>query len=95
MLAQFGGMGGMVLAMTARVTLGHTGRPLKPPRLMSTGFIAIIVGAILRVIFPGWFPEGSSWAIGLAGRLWVLGYGIYIFYYGPMLVATRADGRPG
>jgi len=90
-----GAMGGMILAMISRVTLGHTGRPLQPPKLMSVGYIAIIVGAILRVIFPGWFPEGSSWIIGLAGGLWVLGYGIYVFYYGPMLVSTRADGRPG
>jgi len=90
-----GAMGGMILAMISRVTLGHTGRPLQPPKLMSVGYIAIIVGAILRVIFPGWFPEGSSWAIGFAGGLWILGYGIYVFYYGPMLVSTRADGRPG
>ena len=90
-----GAMGGMILAMISRVTLGHTGRPLQPPKLMSLGYIAIIVGATLRVVFPGWFPDGSSWAIGLAGGLWVLGYGIYVFYYGPMLVSTRADGRPG
>ena len=90
-----GAMGGMILAMISRVTLGHTGRPLQPPKLMSVGYIAIIVGAILRVIFPGWFPEGSSWAIGFAGGLWILGYGIYVFYYGPMLVAARVDGRPG
>ena len=90
-----GAMGGMILAMISRVTLGHTGRPLQPPKLMSVGYIAIIAGAFLRVIFPGWFPEGSSWAIGLAGGLWVLGYGIYMFYYGQMLVSTRADGRAG
>ena len=90
-----GAMGGMILAMISRVTLGHTGRPLQPPKLMSVGYIAIIIGAISRVIFPGWFPEGSNWAIGLAGGLWILGYGIYVFYYGPMLVTPRADGKPG
>ena len=90
-----GAMGGMILAMISRVTLGHTGRPLQPPKLMSIGYIAIIVGAILRVALPGWFPEGYSWAIGLAGGLWILGYGIYVFYYGPMLVAARVDGSLG
>ena len=90
-----GAMGGMILAMISRVTLGHTGRPLQPPKLMSIGYRAIVVGAVLRIVFPGWFPEGSSRAIGLAGGLWVLGYGIYVFYYGPMLVAARADGRSG
>ena len=90
-----GAIGGMILAMISRVTLGHSGRPLQPPKLMSVGYVAIIIGAILRVVFPGWFPEGSSWAIGLASGLWILGYGIYVFYYGPMLVTARADGRPG
>ena len=84
-------MGGMILAMIS----GHTGRPLQTPKLMSIGYIAIIVGAILRVALPGWFPEGYSWAIGLAGGLWILGYGIYVFYYGPMLVAARVDGSLG
>jgi uncharacterized protein involved in response to NO len=90
-----GAIGGMILAMISRVTLWHSGRPLQPPKLMSVGYVAIIIGAILRVVFPGWFPERSSWAIGLASGLWILGYGIYVFYYGPMLVTARADGRPG
>jgi len=71
-----------------RVTLGHTGSPLQPPKLTSAGYIAIIVGTALRVIFPGWLPEGSSWAIGLAGGLWVLGNGIYFF-----LLWANPDGR--
>ena len=90
-----GAMGGMILAMISRVTLGHTGRPLQPPKLMSIGYIAIIVGAILRVALPGWFPEGATWAMSLAGGLWILSYGIYVFYYGPMLVSARVDGRAG
>lgn len=90
-----GAMGGMILAMISRVTLGHTGRPLQPPKLISLGYIAILIGASLRVIFPAWFPQQSGWAISVAGALWVLGYGIYAFYYAPMLVTTRADGRPG
>ncbi|MCF7981603.1 MAG: NnrS family protein [Pseudomonadales bacterium] len=90
-----GAMGGMILAMISRVTLGHTGRPLKPPALISLAYVFVLSGALVRVIFPGWFPETSGWAIGTAGVLWILGYGIYCYYYAPMLVTTRADGRPG
>ena len=90
-----GAMGGMILAMISRVTLGHTGRPLKPPALISLAYILVLSGALIRVILPGWFPETSGWAVGTAGLLWILGYGIYCFYYAPMLVTTRADGRPG
>jgi len=90
-----GAMGGMILAMISRVTLGHTGRPLKPPALISLAYIFVLVGALVRVIIPGWFHEASGVAIAVAGLLWILGYGIYCFYYAPMLVTTRADGRPG
>lgn len=90
-----GAMGGMILAMISRVTLGHTGRPLQPPALISAAYICVLLGALVRVVMPGWFPAQSGWAIALAGTLWVIGYGIYCFYYAPMLVTTRADGRPG
>lgn len=90
-----GAMGGMILAMISRVTLGHTGRPLEPPRMIVPAYILILAGAALRVVLPGWLPELTSWSIGLAGAFWVMAYGIYCFYYGPMLLTTRADGRPG
>jgi len=90
-----GAMGGMILAMISRVTLGHTGRPLQPPKLIALAYIAILTGALVRVIFPAFLPQQADWAIAVAGMLWVLAYGIYFFYYAPMLVTTRADGRPG
>ena len=90
-----GAIGGMILAMISRVTLGHTGRPLNPPKLVSLAFVFILAAAIIRVVLPAWLPESTSWSIALAGILWVLAYSIYIFFYAPMLVSTRADGNPG
>ena len=90
-----GAIGGMILAMISRVTLGHTGRPLNPHRLVSLAYVFILSAAITRVVLPAWLPEFSQWGIGLAGVLWVGAYGIYIFFYAPMLVTTRADGNPG
>jgi len=88
-------MGGMILAMISRVTLGHTGRQLNPPRAMVPAFVFILAGATLRVTVPVMWPEFTQWGIGLAGVLWVLAYGIFCLYYGPMLLAPRADGQPG
>jgi uncharacterized protein involved in response to NO len=90
-----GSIGGMILAMTSRVTLGHTGRPLKPHRLLRWAYVFIIIAAIVRVVLPAWLPQLAFWGIGLAGLLWVIAYGIYVFFYAPMLVTARADGRPG
>ncbi|MBL4705803.1 MAG: NnrS family protein [Flavobacteriales bacterium] len=90
-----GAIGGMILAMISRVTLGHTGRPLKPHSLISVAYIFILLSAVVRVALPAWMPEMYSLSIGLAGVLWILAYAVYLFFYTPMLVTTRADGRPG
>lgn len=90
-----GSIGGMILAMISRVTLGHTGRPLNPHKLVPLAFGFILLAAVIRVVLPAWLPEASQWGIGLAGVLWVVAYGIYVFVYAPMLLTTRADGNPG
>ncbi len=90
-----GAMGGMILAMISRVTLGHTGRKLQPPKLMTLGYMCILAAAAMRVLLPGLFPWFTNWGIVGAAVLWCVAYSIYLFYYGPMLMSTRADGRPG
>jgi len=90
-----GSIGGMILAMISRVTLGHTGRQLNPPRLMTMAYLFIFLAALIRVVVPVLLPELTQWAIGIAGALWVLAFSIYIYFYAPMLVSSRVDGRPG
>lgn len=90
-----GSIGGMILAMISRVTLGHTGRQLQPPRLMSLAYLLIISAAVVRVLLPAGWPALASWGIGLAGVAWLLAYGIYVFFYAPMLLKPRVDGSPG
>jgi uncharacterized protein involved in response to NO len=62
---------------------------------MVPAYIFILGGALLRVVVPTAWPQYTHWGIALAGVFWVLAYGIFIIYYGPMLLAPRADGRPG
>ncbi|UZE96066.1 NnrS family protein [Alkalimarinus alittae] len=90
-----GAMGGMILAMISRVTLGHTGRKLQPPKLMTLGYILILIAAAVRVLLPALLPSFTNWGIVGAAALWVAAYSIYLFYYAPMLVSARVDGRPG
>jgi len=90
-----GAIGGMILAMVSRVTLGHTGRQLNPPRLMILAYVFVFLATLVRVIVPVLLPEFTQWGVGIAGVLWVIAFSIYVYFYAPMLVRVRADGRPG
>ncbi len=87
-----GGMGGLILAMVARVSLGHTGRPLQPPRAMAWAFALLNLGAAARVLLPPFFPLGS---LHLAGAAWVAAFTLFVWHYAPMLCRPRLDGQPG
>jgi uncharacterized protein involved in response to NO len=87
-----GGMGGLILAMVARVSLGHTGRPLQPPQAMAWAFALLNLGATARVLLPPFFPLGG---LHLAGAAWVAAFGLFVWHYGPMLCRPRVDGQPG
>jgi uncharacterized protein involved in response to NO len=94
-LLTIGGIGGLILAMTSRVSLGHTGRPLTPPKTMSFAFLCIAISATVRAFGPWGFPGKTAMFIDLSALLWIIAFGIFIFHYGPMLMSTRADKRPG
>ncbi|MCY1285806.1 NnrS protein [compost metagenome] len=86
-----GAMGGLILAMVARVTLGHTGRPLQPPRAMSWAFAALHLGAASRVLLA---PIGV-YGLWLAIACWCLAFALFVWNYAPMLWRARVDGSPG
>lgn len=87
-----GAMAGLILAMMARVTLGHTGRMLAPPQAMVWGFVLFNVAAVVRVLGVSVAYMPSLW---LATLLWLASFGIYLYFYGPMLWKARVDGAPG
>lgn len=90
-----GTISGMILAMMARVSLGHTGRQLSPPDLMVAGFAIIQIAAGLRVFGPWLFPEQHLFWMVASGSLWVMAMLIFVVTYGPMLIRPRMDGQPG
>ncbi|MDT8905816.1 uncharacterized protein involved in response to NO [Pseudomonas sp. NFACC09-4] len=87
-----GAMAGLILAMIARVSLGHTGRPLEPPSGMTLAFILLNLAGLSRVLLVMVFPLAALW---LAGLCWTLAFGLYAWRYGPMLLQARVDGHPG
>ncbi|NMY27974.1 NnrS family protein [Pseudomonas sp. WS 5021] len=87
-----GAMGGLILAMIARVSLGHTGRPLTPPKGMTLAFSLLNLACLSRVLLVLIWPYAALW---LAGLCWTLGLGVYLWRYAPMLWRARVDGHPG
>lgn len=85
-----GGIGGMILAMISRVILGHSGRQLRAPAAMPLAFAALLVAVLARVF---WAPATDAYILAVAA--WILGYGLFLFSYTPMLTAPRVDGQPG
>ncbi len=94
-LLTVGGMGGLILAMISRVSLGHTGRPLSPPKAMTLAYILITLAALVRALGPWILPEKTMIFIDISGTFWLLAFGIFVVTYGPMLISARKDGRPG
>ena len=94
-LLTVGGMGGLILAMISRVSLGHTGRPLSPPKAISAAYVFIILAALIRAVGPWLLPEKTLLFIDISATFWLLGFGIFIVTYAPMLMSARKDGRPG
>ncbi|MDH0099650.1 NnrS family protein [Pseudomonas sp. GD04158] len=83
-----GAMGGLILAMMARVSLGHTGRPLQPPKAMAWAFALLNLGALIRV------AAGGAW-LWLAAACWGLAFALFVVHYAPILCRARVDGHPG
>ncbi|WP_395344493.1 NnrS family protein [Ningiella sp. W23] len=94
-----GVIGGMIIAMMSRVSLGHTGRKLNPHALMTLAFIAIIVAAFIRSPLMGVAqtsaPHMTSQLWLISGILWCLSFACFAWVYFPILSKPRADGRPG
>ncbi len=89
-----GAMGMMILAMISRVSLGHTGRPLKVGRIMACAFLAMFMAFGVRV-FGVYLADYYVEVITLAAVCWGLAYGCFVAVYLPVLTRPRLDGRPG
>ena len=87
-----GAIGGMILAMTTRATLGHTGRTLHADRWTLTIYLVVCVGAAARVA-SAMIPAAYLPLLGAAGVLWLFAFGLFVLRYGPMLLTARVDGR--
>ncbi|OOQ44801.1 short-chain dehydrogenase [Pseudomonas fluorescens] len=80
-----GGIGGLVLAMIARVSLGHTGRPLLPSKVIVVGFALVLVAGVSRVLLVPF----SGWGLGMSALLWCMAFGLFLSRYTGILFKPR------
>lgn len=89
-----GAVGCLILGVIARVSLGHTGRPLVLPGGLVIAFIMIHLAALVRVITAfDLIPWHAG--VGASSLLWVLAFGIFLVRYTGILASPRPDGREG
>jgi uncharacterized protein involved in response to NO len=55
----------------------------------------LLLGFIVRVIFPLFDMGLYIYWIGLSQVLWIVAFTLFIIVYAPMLVKPRVDGRDG
>ncbi len=94
-LLAIGSIGGMILAMMSRVSLGHTGRPLDVPSYLSVAFALVFAAAILRAFLPLLGIALTLWAWRLSAVLWMFAFALFLVRYVPVLTRPRVDGKPG
>jgi len=90
-----GGIGVLTLGMMARVSLGHTARPLKVGLSMAVAFALLNLAAIFRGVLPAFLPLWFSQLILLSGLLWIAAFLVFVIVYTPILTQPRIDGQLG
>jgi len=94
-LLAIGAVGGMIVSMMSRVSLGHTGRPMEVPASLAWAFALVFFAAAARVFGPMIAPAHALLAWQLSAALWILAFAIFLYRYFPILSQPRADGKPG
>ena len=91
-----GFFGGMLVAMVTRVTMGHSGRPLRMGPAALACFAGVQLAAVARVGSEIASAPGVIRILLLGSAvLWLLAFGAWSFGHAGIYLAPRADGKPG
>lgn len=77
----------MILGVSTRVALAHTGRALRPARLTVAAYLLMVLAALARVANPG----GASYFLWLelAAGLWIAAFASFLWVYAPVLTGPQ------
>jgi uncharacterized protein involved in response to NO len=80
-----GGIGGLILAMVVRVSLGHTGRALQPSKAIVAGFALVMIAGLARVLLVSF----SGLGLGVSALFWCVAFGLFLVGYTSILLRAR------
>lgn len=86
-LLAIGAMGGMILSVITRVSLGHTGRAIKANKVMAFAFTLVTLAALARVILPALNQALLAW--NLSALMWSLAFVCFVWQFTPILSKER------
>lgn len=86
-----GAIGTMTLSVMTRAALGHTGRDLKADTSTCIIYVAVVLGALTRIVAA--FLPAETTLLHVAATSWSGAFLYYALYYGGMLVRPRLKAR--
>jgi uncharacterized protein involved in response to NO len=84
----------LLIGMGTRVTLGHSGLPMKADRPIKLMFIGMQFATLLRVL-ADMLPMQPSWFYIGAAAVWLVCFIPWVIRYLPVYLHPRADGVAG
>jgi uncharacterized protein involved in response to NO len=91
-----GYFGGMLVAMVTRVTMGHSGRPLRMDGTALACFAGVELAAMFRVASEVVAAPAAIRNLLLgSAALWLLAFGAWSARHARIYLSPRVDGRPG
>ncbi len=76
----------MTLAVMTRATRGHSGRALTADAATASLYAAVALAAVTRFL-AALVPDASGMLLDISGVSWIVGFGLFVLGYGPMLVS--------
>jgi len=86
-----GAIAGMVLAVTTRVALGHTGRALHAAPLTVLAYTALLSALLLRLAAI-LMPAAAAPLLGLSAGAWAVVFLLFLVVYAPILLGPTRNG---
>ena len=83
-----GAMGGMILAVMTRASLGHTGRELRADLITNCVFMAVFLSALTRIA-AALQPDHPTTLLLISGIGWIAAFLGFAIAYGPLLLKPR------
>lgn len=85
----------LLIGMGTRVTLGHSGLPMKVDMPVMVMFTGIQLAALLRVLADMLPAQSGYWLYVAAAAVWLGCFIPWVLRYLPVYLRPRADGRAG